>query len=116
MITDFYENLVFVEKKSVADGYGGFEITYVDGAEFKGGITTDNSTEMRVAEKNGVTALYTITVDKNLPLQYSDIIKRKSDNKYFKIVSDPDDMIAPAKATIKIKQAQAERWTMPVNK
>lgn len=116
MITDFYDNLTLIEKRSVPDGFGGFEVTYVEGAEFKGGITTDNSTQARVAEKEGVTALYTITVNDTVPLQYADIVKRKSDNKYFRVVSDPSDMMAPSRATIKIKQAQAEKWTMPVNK
>lgn len=113
MITDFYETLVMIDKRSTPDGYGGFEIEYTEGAEFKGSINTDNSTEMRIAEKNGVTAIYTITVEKNTPLQYADIVKRKSDNKYFKIVSDPDDMVTPRRANIKFKQAQAEKWTKP---
>lgn len=113
MITDFFEILNMIDKKSLPDGYGGFEMQYVEGAEFKGGITTDNSTQARIAEKEGVTALYTITVLPNIPLQYGDIIKRKNDNKYFKIVSNPDDMKTPRVSHMKFKQAQAEMWTMP---
>ena len=113
MITDFFDCLVMIDRKSLPDGYGGFEMQYVEGAEFKGGITTENSTQARIAEKEGVTALYTVTVLPNIPLNYGDIIKRKNDNKYFKVVSDPNDMQTPKVSNMKFKQAQAELWTMP---
>ena len=113
MITDFFDNLIMIDKKTIPDGFGGFESQYTEGAEFKGGITTDNRMETRKAEKDGVTALYTVTVIKNIPLNYGDVIKRKEDNKYFKIVSNPDDMKTPKVSNMDFKQAQAELWTMP---
>lgn len=115
MLQDYFETLVFLEKHSVSDGMGGFIEDYVEGAEFKGGITTDNSIEMRVAEKQGVTSVYTVTMPINVPLKYGDIIKRKSDNKYFRITSNANDMQTPKRANVQFKQAQAESWTREKN-
>lgn len=113
-IQDFYEPLIMMDKKSISDGMGGFEITWVDGAEFLGSVNTDNSTEMRIAEQQGVTSVYTITTERNLILNHGDVVKRKRDNKTFKITSNSDDMQSPARpnSRINITQVRAESFDL----
>lgn len=106
---------VMLDKRTVSDGIGGYKITYVEGAEFSAAITLDTSIQARVAEKQGVTALYTVTTSRVLNLQYHDIFRRKSDNKVFRVTSDGDDKLTPPSATLDMRQVSAEEYELPTN-
>lgn len=106
---------VMLDKRTVSDGIGGYKITYAEGAEFSAAITLDTSIQARVAEKQGVTALYTVTTSRALNLQYHDIFRRKSDNKVFRVTSDGDDKLTPPSATLDMRQVSAEEYELPTN-
>lgn len=99
---------ILMDKKTTPDGYGGYTATWTDGAEFMAAIVLDNSIQAKIAEKQGVTGLYTVTTSKAINLQYHDIFKRASDKKIFRITSDGDDKKTPASATIDMRQVSAE--------
>lgn len=101
-----------MDKQTVADGYGGFDTTWSLGAEFKAAIVLDTSMEARIGEKQGVTALYTITTTKALNLQYHDVFKRQSDGKLFRVTSDGDDKHTPNSAGLNMRQVTAEEWIL----
>lgn len=111
-LQDFYEDLVFMEKKEISDGQGGFKTTYTDGAEFQGAIATNTSTQTRIAEQQGVTALYTITTDRNIELNFHNIIKRKSENQIFRVTSNSKDMQTPEMAELDFWQVTAKKWSL----
>lgn len=113
LIDDFTSECVMIDKRSVADGYGGFDTVYVYGAKFSAAITLDNSMQSRIAEQQGVTALYTVTTKKNINLQYHDVFKRYSDGKIFRVTSDGDDKLTPISATLNMRQVSAEEWQLP---
>ena len=74
----------------------------------------DNSTmQARTAEKQGVTEVYTITVDKGTPLEYHDVLRRDSDGAIFRVTSNITDSQTPARASFQIGQVSAERWVLP---
>ena len=106
---------VLLDKRTVSDGLGGYTSTYTEGAEFDAAITLDTSMQARTAEKQGVTALYTVTTSKAMNLQYHDNFKRKSDNKIFRVTSDGDDKHTPPSATLDMRQVSAEEYTLPSN-
>lgn len=111
LLTQAMEPVILLEKKRQPDGEGGFlPAVWVEGAEFKAAISYDNSLESRVAEKDGVTSLYTITTSKNANLQYHDVLKRVRDGKIFRVTSDGDDNVTPASATFQFCQVSAEEW------
>ena len=66
------------------DGYGGYTTAWTPGVTFSANIRFDNSMQARTAEKQGVTALYTVMTSRALNLQYHDVIKRLSDGKFFR--------------------------------
>jgi hypothetical protein len=103
---------VILNKQTVADGYGGYDITWVDGAEFKAAIVLDSSMEARIGEKQGVTALYTVTTPKALNLQYHDVFRRVEDSKIFRVTSDGDDDKTPLSAGLDMRQVTAEEWKL----
>ena len=105
------EECVMLDKRTVPDGMGGFTPEWVDGAPFMAAIIKDNTLAARVAEKQGVTELYTITVDKGLELDFHDVIRRLSDDAIFRVTSNIDDSETPSVATFQIGQVTAERIT-----
>lgn len=103
---------VLLDKTTQADGYGGYVTNWTEGAEFSCAIVLDNSLQAKVAEKQGVTGLYTVTTKKAMNLQYHDVFMRKSDNKIFRVTSDGDDLKTPASAGLNMRQVSAEEWSL----
>lgn len=106
------ETCVLMDKRTVADGYGGYIPNYVAGASFQAAIVFDTSIEARTAEKQGVTSLYTVTTPRSLTLEYHDVFKRVRDDKIFRVTSDGDDKYTPPSATLDMRQVTAEEWTL----
>lgn len=113
LLSDAMEKCILIDKHTSADGYGGFNTTWVDGAPIDAAIVLDTSIEARIAEKQGVTGLYTITTAKNVNLQYHDVLRRVSDSKIFRITSDGDDRHTPINAGLNMRQVSAEEWILP---
>ncbi len=113
LIDDFTSNCTMLDKITIPDGYGGFKPTWVDGAPFRAAITFDDSIQAKVAEQQGVTGLYTVTMKKNINLQYHDVFRRETDKKIFRVTSDGDDNVTPKSATLDMRQVSAEEWSLP---
>ena len=103
-------DVVLLDKTTEPDGEGGFISSWKEGAPFKAAITFDSSLQARIAEKQGVTSLYTVTVKKNVMLEYHDVFKRLSDGKVFRVTSDGDDKYTPESASLDMRQVTAEEW------
>ena len=103
---------VMVDRTTQPDGEGGIITTWVEGATFNAAITFDNSIEAKAAAVQGVTSLYTVTVPKRVKLEYHAVFKRLSDGKIFRVTSDGDDKITPARASFQFAQVSAEEWVL----
>lgn len=112
LLSEAMENCIMLDKRTTADGYGGYITSWVEGAEFQAAVVLDNSIEARLAEQQGVTALYTVTTKKALNLQYHDVFKRLSDGKIFRVTSDGDDKKTPKSAGLNMRQVSAEEWIL----
>ena len=112
LIDAFKVDCVMMDKTSVPDGIGGFTHSWVEGAAFQAAIVKDNTLEARVAEKEGVTEVYTVTVSKTLPLEFHDVFKRVSDGAIFRVTSNVTDSKTPSVATFQFGQVSAERWEL----
>ena len=112
LLDDAMTSCILLDKRTEADGYGGYNTTWQDGASFDAAIVLDNSLQARVAEKEGVTALYTVTTRKALNLQYHDVFRRVEDGKIFRVTSDGDDKKTPASAHLNMRQVSAEEWEL----
>lgn len=112
LIDSFKEPCIIMEKQRVSDGEGGFVTEWVDGAEFQAAIVLDNSTEARIAQKQGVTNLYTVTVGVNANLDYHDVFRRVRDGQIFRVTSNGDDKKTPSVASFEFEQVSAEEWVL----
>jgi hypothetical protein len=113
LLDDVMETFVFMVKEIVKDGYGGYTQEWTEGVDFKAAAVLDSSIQARIGEVQGLTSLYTITVSREIPLEFHDVIKRKSDGKVFRLTSDGDDKKTPPSAGLDMRQASAEEWRLP---
>lgn len=112
LIEAMMDSCVIMNKSKIADGQGGFDVEWTEGAPIMVAIVNDSSISARVAEKQGVTSTYTLTTKKDTRLEYHDVIKRVKDGKIFRVTSDPDDKQSPAVSTLDMAQVTAEKWEL----
>ena len=107
---------VRMERKGSDDGEGGTRTEWIAGKRIDAAIVRDTSTAAKVAEKAGVTSVYTITTKRNVLLGFHDVIKRLSDGKIFRVTSDIGDKVSPGMSLIDISQVTAEKWEVTDDK
>lgn len=107
-LDDFFEPFIMQDWSSAPDGLGGLTWTLTDGASFLAGISTDSSTEAKIAEKNGMKKIYTIVTPQTVVLEQNDRVKRVRDGKLYRITSDSADMTTPVVSGMKFSQVSAE--------
>lgn len=113
LLSEAMEKFCYVNKARIADGEGGYIVTWTDGAEFIANARLDTSMQARRAQVEGVTSLYTITTRKYDTLEYHDVVKRLSDGQVFRVTSDGTDKKTPESATLDMRQVTAESWVIP---
>ena len=112
LIDAMSESCTMIDKVTTSDGLGGFVRTWVDGAKFTAAIVKDSTMEARVAENEGVTEVYTVTVPRGVVLDLHDVFRRDRDGAIFRITSNIHDSTTPKVATFQFGQVTAERWVL----
>ena len=112
LLSEAMSACVLLNKQTTADGYGGYITTWTDGAAFDAAITFDTSLEARIADKQGVSSLYTVTTSRSLTLEYHDVFRRSADGKIFRVTSDGDDKYTPPSAGLDMRQVTAREWEL----
>ena len=112
LIDAFMTDCAMMDKTTVSDGLGGFSREWVQGAAFKAAIVKDNTMQARVAEKQGVTEVYTVTFSKSLEMEFHDVFKRLEDGAIFRVTSNVTDSKTPSVASFQFGQVTAERWEL----
>lgn len=113
LMNDYVEDCTLLERSRVSDGEGGWLNRWVDGMTFQAAITHDSTLQARVAESEGMTATYTVTTEKSMPLDFHDVFRRESDGQIFRVLSDGTDKVTPKSATFQVSQVSAEEWVLP---
>lgn len=113
LLDESFESFTILNKAIVDDGYGGTQTTWAPGAIIKCAAVLNSSPQMKIAQMMGVTANYTITVRKDIELDYHTVLRRDSDNKIFRITANSDDKKTPPSAGLNMRQYDAEEWKLP---
>lgn len=106
------------------DGYGGnIKPTYTPGGMFKGVLVLNNSVNAQIAQKQGVTGVYTLSFGKELRLAWHTVFQKVILDKDGKViqrgsvyrVTTKDDNSAPntASTAMQFRQVTAEEWKIP---
>lgn len=109
LLSESMEPCTYIDKITRADGYGGVDPHWQPGAQIQAAIVLDNSLEARMAEKDGLTSLYTIITSKAVRLPYGQIIRRDSDGRFFRVTSDGTDRKTPPSASLDMRAVSAEK-------
>lgn len=112
LLDDFARECVLMEKTREADGAGGYNVTWTEGVTFENYQSLDTSMEARIAEKEGVTSVYSALVNSALPIEYNDVFKDTSTGQTYRVTSDPEDKVAPKSSSFDLKYFTAERWEL----
>lgn len=113
LLDSMAESFVMLDRRTVQTPTGGYASVWQDGVTFQAVIRKDSTMQARVAEKQGVTELYTIVVQKGFPLNFHDVIRRAKDGLTYRVTSNIADNEAPEKSSIKVGAVTAERWDIP---
>lgn len=113
LMDDFKSTCAILDKRREPDGEGGWTTNWNEGAKFIAAITLDSSIEAQIAERQGVTGVYTVTTARNINLEYHDVFRRQYDGKIFRVTSDGDDKFTPDVASLDMRQVTAEEWELP---
>ena len=113
LLNDFARPCVLMEKTRVEDGEGGYTIDWKDGVTFQNYQSLDTSMEARTAEKQGVTSVYSVLVDKSVHVEYGDYFKDKESGTVYRVTSNPDEKKAPKSASFELKLFSAEKAVLP---
>ena len=106
------EDFVVMNKLQVDDGYGSVQTVWTEGATIKGNMAYDSSTQMKVALSMGAKSAYNFIVAQNINLDYHTVLKRKSDEKIFRLTSNSDDLKSPTGSPLNQRQYSAEEWKL----
>lgn len=112
LLYEVFEEFKIMDKTTSDDGYGGIITDWTEGASIQGALVYDNSSTMKVAQAIGSTATYTLTVRKDVDLDFYTVLKRLSDGRYFRILANSDDNKTPDSASLNMRQYPAENWSL----
>lgn len=112
IIDEFKTTCTLLEKRRVPDGEGGWYVTWIDGPQFEAAIVMNTTTTARVAEREGMAPIYTVTTERNMPLDFHDVFRRESDGDTFRVTSDAKDVQTPDRASFQFAQVTAEKWAL----
>ena len=87
-------------------------VEWESGMEFNAAVILDTSMQSRIAEKEGVTSVYTVTTRRSTPLSFHDVFRREKDGGIFRVTSNGADKQSPEFGTLDICQVTAERWEL----
>lgn len=113
LLESMMDACTLMNKSTVNDGAFGRKDTYTPGAAFNATIIKNDTMEARIAEKQGVTEVYTVVTQKNFGLAYHDVFQRDRDGAIFRVTSNQLDSEAPTASTVQIGKVTAERWVIP---
>ena len=114
LLDDFSRTCIIMEKFRQPDGEGGYITSWSEGALFENYQALDTSMEARIAEKQGVTSVYSALVDKSVPIEYGDYFKDRESGAVYRVTSRPEEKQAPKSASFALKYFTAERTELPV--
>lgn len=115
LLDDFARECVLIEKTRQPDGEGGYMTVYTEGASFKNYQAINQSMEARIAEKQGVTSIYSGMVDVDFPIEYNDLYRDKETGFIYRVTSNPDERKAPKSSGLnKLKYFTVEKTELNI--
>lgn len=113
MMESLAHECVLLEKRRTQSPEGGWITAWTDGPEFKTYPALDSSMQARIAEKDGVTSVYTILVQQDVPVDVGDYFRDNTVDAIFRVTSRPEEKVTPVTSQLDLKAFTAERTALP---
>ena len=105
---------VVLNRILVTDGVGGQKYAIVEGLSFEGVLILNSSIQGEIAQKQGVTGLYTFAYPKAYKLPPKTILRRVKDGKIFR-TTELEGNATPDISTLDMRTTRLEDYTLPAN-
>ena len=92
------------------DKYGSSIDSWSETTAFNAVIIKNSTTEATIAERQGVSEIFTVVTFDGFRLSYHDVFRRVSDGQTFRVTGNTADSDAPAASSVKIAKVSAEKW------
>lgn len=112
LLSSMAEECRFMNHIREDDDVGSSVDYWTEGSKFLATIVKNSTTEAVVAEREGITEIFTVVVKKGVSLDYHDVFKRLSDGQIFRVTSATKDSEAPEASTVRIARVTAEKWVL----
>lgn len=106
------EEFVVMNINLTDDGYGGQAYRVVEGLHFNAVLILGNSIQAEIAQKQGVTGIYTLAYPKSLDIPARTVIRRVKDGKYLRTI-ELDGNPMPDESSVEVKVTRAEDYILP---
>ena len=113
LLDEYMEQFVILDKTTVDDGYGGYDFVWKEGATISGALAIANENDVVVAGASGEKTTHTLLISKAVNLDYHDVLKRKTDNKIFRVTRSGDEVYTPPSAGLNLRRVSLESWELP---
>lgn len=113
LLKDFTESLVIMDRKTVADGFGGFNVVWQEGAEFSAALTSAQNGTAKIAEAITETKVYKVVTEVTVTLLKDMYFKRTKDGTVFRVIRNNADKLTPDDSAIPMRATEAEITELP---
>ena len=116
LLDEYKEEFAFMDKSHTRDDEGNPVVTWAQSeATFMAAIRFDSSMQAKRAQAKGVQDLYTIVTDKDIDLEFNDVIKRIDDGTTYRVTTSGKDNKTPNSASLNMRAVSAKAWEIPDN-
>lgn len=113
LLSEFAEMLVIMDRTTVSDGFGGFNVVWKEGAPFTGALTSSQNGTAKIAEAITETKTFKLVTDTAVTLLKDMYFKRISDGTFFRVMRNNTDKLAPDDSPISLRATEAELTELP---
>lgn len=112
LLEEAMESFIILEKTQTEDGYGAMQTTWSDGSEIQGAFQQKSDLSTKIAQAMGSKNVYSITVSKDILLDFHTVLRRESNSKIYRITNNTDDFKTPDSAFLNMRQYTIEEWSL----
>lgn len=113
LLKEFTENLVIMDRTTIADGFGGFNVVWQEGATFTAALTSSQNGTAKIAEAITATKIFKVVTETTVTLLKDMYFKRLKDGTVFKILRNNTDKLTPDNSAISMRATEAEITELP---
>ena len=108
LILEAMELYELLKSSQEPDGEGGYCEKWETDGTFMAAVIHQNTLEIRRAENQHLTKIFSVFTDKTVLLKHQSVFKRCSDGKIFRVTSDGRDRQTPVCASFSFVRVTAE--------